>query len=95
VTPEFVTCEKGEWTLVAENVWNFSVDVQTPGSTVFFAYAMTGGAAPTLKSQGVPLRPPSAQPLPTDQDAPIDFYIWPDNQDTVVMVSIPGADPSP
>ena len=87
-TPVFEDCPADEWTKVAENatVGQIHMITLTPG-VYQQTYRDTGGAAPTLESDGVPAFPDS-EPLSISSDAPIDVYIWPKGADGRVRVDL-------
>jgi hypothetical protein len=76
--PNVVACPVGEWTKVATNIslgmiWR----MDTSPSTYLYTYRDTGEAAPTEKTEGVPIFTEEEQNYEQISATNIDIYIWP------------------
>lgn len=87
-TPVFVTCNKDAWTKVATNVQTgFINKVSTDPNVYLFTYRDTGGGAPTLRTDGVPLFD-EGNTAAIQAIAGIDIYVWVDKVDGSVRVDL-------
>ena len=79
--------------MVAENVDDGFIDLQTLGTSWYWTFRMTGVAAPETLGDGIKALNAKQQPVSVAIGEKIDIYIWPTNQDANFVVSLPGADP--
>lgn len=83
--PQILAIPAGQWTLAASNVSTGTIRILNTAPHAYFqTYRDTGGAAPTDKSEAVPL---------CDGDlisgsVPLDVYIWAEAEDGSVRVDL-------
>jgi len=79
--PVQVTLTKNSWTSVATNVTQGMIRLLKRGTkSVLHTYRMTGGVAPTLRSEGAAIAP-HVNDFEISSAAPIDVYLWIDDED--------------
>lgn len=76
--PVRVPVTEGGWRIVATNVTNVSISVLETRPTYAWTYRLTGGAAPTDATEGVPMG--SITKIFCAVSA-VDIYIWCNGQD--------------
>lgn len=87
-TPTFETCTKDSWTKIATNVQTGFINKVSHDPNVYlYTYRDTGDAAPTLRTDGVPLFD-EGNTAAILAIAGIDIYVWVDKVDGVVRVDL-------
>lgn len=84
--PVKIICAEGQWTLVASSVVTGQVAPVINDARYVHTYRDAGDAAPTVFDEG--RRFTSAIPISARIGAPIDVYVWCQNADGVVEVSL-------
>jgi hypothetical protein len=83
--PAVVDITKGSWEKVATDVLTGFVHILGFDATYLQTYRLTGGAAPTLQSEGAEMVRPGA---PISSSVGIDVYIWALSADGKVRVDV-------
>ena len=87
--PVFVTCAANAWTKVATNVTAGMAHQDSYAPNGYLQYSTpTGGAAPTLVTQGVPVFVASGDE-PISAAAGVDVYLWAHAQEGRVRMDLP------
>lgn len=89
--PAIVACTAGAWTKIATNVTGGTVHLLTGVSQPWLqTYRDTGGAAPTLRSEGIEFGKDSlsGETEAISASAGIDVYLWPDDSNGTVRVDL-------
>lgn len=89
--PVTVACTAGQWTKVATNVTGGIVHLLTGVTQLWLqTYRLTGVAAPTLKSEGIPFGKDSIskETESISASAAIDVYVWPTQSNGSVRVDL-------
>ena len=74
--PVIIDCPAGIWTLAAANVTSGRLKILSTAPNAYLeTYRMTGEAAPTNQSEGIPAFPDDGVTAEIQSVAPIDVYI--------------------
>lgn len=83
-----VNVVKDGWRKVATSVVTGTIYKMKTDTTYLQTYRLTGEAAPTLRTEGVRLFQEFPDMERISSPAPIDVYVWCDNEDGILRVDV-------